>query len=157
MCCRAGAMGVILGVIVNATVESRQKNLLIRLSGVQTGLVGRLSRLRVSCQALVQELQTEYNHHTVRPKHWHGSQGFTRVITNFNISSPAKRNAFRESCLIAVHAGEELRGQKYSLSPVGSRINCHSNELGNVPCFPFYLTDITLFSSEILWKQANHN
>jgi len=51
MCCRAGAMGVIFGVIVNATVESRQKNLLIGLPGVQTGLVGRLSRLRVSCQA----------------------------------------------------------------------------------------------------------
>ena len=30
-----------------AAVESKQKNLLIRLPGVQTGLVGRLSRLRV--------------------------------------------------------------------------------------------------------------
>ena len=35
------------GVIVNAAVESKQKNLLIRLPGLQTGLVGRLSRLRV--------------------------------------------------------------------------------------------------------------
>ena len=69
MCCRAAAMGVILGVIVNDTDESRQKNLLIRLPGVQTGLLGRLSRLRVYCQAWVQELQTEYNHHTIRPKH----------------------------------------------------------------------------------------
>ena len=69
MCCRAGAMGVTIGVIVNATVESKQKNLLIRLPGVQTGLVGRLSRLRVSCQACVRELQTEHNHHTVTPKH----------------------------------------------------------------------------------------
>jgi len=68
MCCRAG-IGVIIGVIVNATVESKQKNLLIRLPGVQTGLVGRLSRSRVPCQAWVQELQTEYNRHTVRPKH----------------------------------------------------------------------------------------
>ena len=69
MCCRAGAIGVTIGVIVSATVESKQKNLLIRLPGVQTGLVGRLSRLRVPCQAWVQELQTEYNRHTVRPKH----------------------------------------------------------------------------------------
>ena len=36
-----------IGVIVNDTVESKQKNLLIRLPGVQTGLVGRLSGLRV--------------------------------------------------------------------------------------------------------------
>ena len=35
------------GVIVSTTVESKQKNLLIRLPGVQMGLVGRLSRLRV--------------------------------------------------------------------------------------------------------------
>jgi len=60
---------VTIGVIVSATVESRQKNLLIRLPGVQTGLTVRLSRLRVHWQACVQELQTEYNHHTVRPKH----------------------------------------------------------------------------------------
>ena len=58
-----------IGVIVSATVESKQKNILIVLPGVQTGLIGRLSRLRVHCQASVQELQTEYNHHTVRPKH----------------------------------------------------------------------------------------
>ena len=69
MCCRAGAIGVTIGVIVSATVESKQKNLLIRVPGVQTGLVGRLSRLRVHCQAWVQELQNEYNHHTVRPNH----------------------------------------------------------------------------------------
>ena len=58
-----------IGVIVSTTVESKQNNLLIRLPGVQTGLVGGLSRLRVPCQAWVQELQTEYNYHTVRPKH----------------------------------------------------------------------------------------
>ena len=38
-------------------------------------------------------------------------------------------------------------GQKYSLSPAGSRINCHSNKLRNVPCFPFCLTVIAWF-----WK-----
>jgi len=47
MCCRVGAIGVTLGVIVSTTVELKQKNLLIRLPGVQTGLVGRQSRLRV--------------------------------------------------------------------------------------------------------------
>jgi len=62
-------MGVTVGVIVSTTVESKQKNLLILLPGVQTVPVGRLSRLRVFCQAWLQELQTEYNRHTVRPKH----------------------------------------------------------------------------------------
>jgi len=38
---------VTIGVKVSTTVESKQKNLLIRLPGVQTGLVGRLSRLTV--------------------------------------------------------------------------------------------------------------
>ena len=37
-------MGVTVGVIVSKTVESKQKNLLILLPGVQTVPVGRLSR-----------------------------------------------------------------------------------------------------------------
>jgi len=154
MCCRAG-IGVIIGVIVNATVESKQKNLLIRLPGVQTGLVGRLSRSRVPCQAWVQELQTEYNRHTVRPKHWHGSQGFTSVVININISTPAKRNAFMEAWLISVQAGEENLGDRNTVSPAELRINCHGHKLENVPCFPFCLTVSTWFF-EILCKHANH-
>jgi len=55
---------VTIGVIVSTTVESKPKNLLIRLLGVQTGLVGRMSRLRVRTATSV--YQWFNNHLNVR-------------------------------------------------------------------------------------------
>jgi len=120
--CRMEAMGVILGVGDSTVVEKKQKNLLKRLPGVQTNLVGWMSRLRVPCQAWEQVLKTEYNHYTVRPKHWHGLQGFTRVLITNNIPNPTKRNVFKEAWFTQLPIKKKRLGNRNTVSPIQVRV-----------------------------------
>ena len=147
MCRRAEAMGVTLGVIVSTTVESKQKNLLNWLRGVQTDLVGWISRLRVRCQAWEQELETEYNYYTARPKHWHGSQGFTGVLIKNNVPNSTKRNVLRKRDLLSSRPRKSLGTEIQSL-PSGSEFSCHSNKADKC-LFPSCLTVIAWFGFSV--------
>ena len=100
----------------------------------------RTSQLRVRIQSARQVseqiLKTEYNYHTVRPKHWHGSPGPTSVPINIKISTPAKRNAFREAWLTQYTLGKKSLGNRNTVPTLGSRFKCHRNKEEKCP-FPF--------------------
>ena len=109
------------GLVDCTIVESKPNYLLNWLPGVQTYVIGWRSRLRVACQAWEKKLKTEYNHNTVRPKHWHDLQGFTRVIIKHNIPNPLKL-FFGEAWFTQLPLEEKSLGNRFFSLPVREQL-----------------------------------
>ena len=121
------------------------------LPEVQAELVSWMSGSRVPCQASEQILKTEYNYHTVRPKHWHGSPGPTSVPININILTPAKK-AFREAWLIQFTLEKKSLGNRNTVSTLWVKVQVHGHKNWKRACFLFCLTVIVWFLE--IWKHT---
>ena len=115
----------------------KQNTLLKWLPGVQTGLVGWKSRLRVPSQASEQILKIIYNYYPVRPKHCQTYKDPHVFQLTFTFQLPPKRNDFRETWLTPFTLEKKSLGNRNTVPPLrAKRFDSHGNKLETC-LFPF--------------------